>query len=93
MDVCLSQEFLAGPLIVGREVKNGKSNLVFMQMILFLFSFLTKGTNDGTTSLCLRLNIASFIPEIICSSINVPYALFWVRHNRIGIAISVGMQK
>ena len=43
--------------------------------------------------LCLRLNVASFIPEIIFSSINVPYALFWVRHNRIGIAISIGMQK
>ena len=54
MDVCLSQEFLAGPLIVGLEVKNGKNNLVFMQMMLLLFSVLTKGTNDHHTSLFAR---------------------------------------
>ena len=33
-----------------------------------------------TTPLCLRINIVSFTPEIICSSINVLYALFWARH-------------
>ena len=33
-----------------------------------------------TTPLCLRVNIASFTPEIICSLINVLYALFWARY-------------
>ena len=33
-----------------------------------------------TTPLCLRVNIASFTPEIICSLINELYALFWARY-------------
>ena len=33
-----------------------------------------------TTPLCLRINIVSFTPELICSYINVLSALFWARH-------------